>query len=166
MNATIIQSEDPESTANGPVARQPRPVWPRTLAALCCLGLFALLVTASVLRASPSGLGTHQQLGLPPCGFLTVTGIPCATCGMTTAFSHAANGRLIQAFRIQPAGAMLSVAAAAICLVTGYAAVAGVNLAPMLRAAWTPRFVTIIVILLLLGWGFKIVDVLLNGIAR
>ena len=32
-------------------------------------------------------MGTHQQLGLPPCNFVTLTGYPCPACGMTTSFA-------------------------------------------------------------------------------
>jgi len=76
-------------------------------------GVAAAAVTAFVTaaRLTPAGthLGTHRQLGLPPCGFVVMTGLPCPTCGMTTAFSHAARGRLIAAARTQLAGAVLAV---------------------------------------------------------
>ena len=48
----------------------------------------ATLVTATTLTPDPNGVGTHTQLGLPPCGFLASTGWPCPGCGLTTSFSH------------------------------------------------------------------------------
>jgi hypothetical protein len=54
------------------------------------LGLLplAVIATAAFLTPDPAGHGTHVQLGLPPCGFLVVTGFPCPGCGLTTCFAH------------------------------------------------------------------------------
>ena len=69
-------------------------------ACLVVLGLAGLK-----LSPDPSGLGTHQQLGLPPCGFIAMSGgYPCPSCGYTTTFTLAAHGRLIDAFANQPFG--------------------------------------------------------------
>lgn len=48
----------------------------------------AVIATATTLMPSAEGHGTHTQLGLPPCGFLESTGLPCPGCGLTTSFSH------------------------------------------------------------------------------
>ncbi len=53
-----------------------------------------------------------MQLGLPNCGWMMTMGKPCPTCGMTTAFAHAAHGNLVAAFVTQPMGAVLSVGTA------------------------------------------------------
>ena len=47
-----------------------------------------VLITAAFLTPSGEGHGTHTQLGLPPCGFLASTGLPCPGCGLTTSFAH------------------------------------------------------------------------------
>ncbi|RMG03430.1 MAG: DUF2752 domain-containing protein, partial [Planctomycetota bacterium] len=60
----------------------------RCLTGGAAVGLAGLLVIAAVLRPSPTGLGTHQQLGLPPCTFRAMFGSRCPTCGMTTAWSN------------------------------------------------------------------------------
>lgn len=41
------------------------------------------------------------------CGFKQRTGLPCPTCGMTTAALAFAQGRILEAFYIQPAGGFL-----------------------------------------------------------
>ena len=41
------------------------------------------------------------------CGLKQNTGLPCPTCGMTTATLAFAQGKILQAFYIQPAGAFL-----------------------------------------------------------
>ena len=51
------------------------------------LGLAGVLGTARLLEPDPRGFGTHTQLGLAPCAFARITGRPCPTCGMTTAFA-------------------------------------------------------------------------------
>src|SRR4051812_30504606 len=55
----------------------------------------AMLGVGLYLRPNVSGTGTHQQLGLPPCGWLAVTGCPCPMCGCTTAVSHFVHGQLL-----------------------------------------------------------------------
>ncbi|MFN9968399.1 MAG: DUF2752 domain-containing protein, partial [Phycisphaerae bacterium] len=67
------------------------------------------LVIGAWLTPSPTGMGTHRAIGLPPCGFLLATRRPCMTCGMTTAVSLAAQGRLLESARVQPAGALVAV---------------------------------------------------------
>jgi hypothetical protein len=54
---------------------------------------------------------THRQLGLPPCTFYWVTGLPCPSCGMTTSFSHLAHGSISDSLRANPAGTLLAVGA-------------------------------------------------------
>jgi len=45
------------------------------------------------------------------CVFRSLTGIPCATCGMTHAFVHLAHGHVAEAFLWSPLGALLAAAA-------------------------------------------------------
>jgi hypothetical protein len=56
------------------------------------------------LEPDPRGFGTHTQLGLRPCAFLTVTGRLCPTCGMTTAFAWFYRGRIDRSWQANPAG--------------------------------------------------------------
>ncbi len=72
------------------------------------LGTTAVFAVARRLEPSPSGFGTHRQLGLPPCHFYWVTGKPCPTCGMTTAFAWFVRGRFDRSFRSNPAGLLLA----------------------------------------------------------
>jgi hypothetical protein len=75
--------------------------------------LLGLLVTAARLTPSPRGMGTHQQLGLPPCTIVALYGIPCPSCGMTTAWAHLLRGHVVSAVRSNAGGALLAVLAAA-----------------------------------------------------
>lgn len=60
----------------------------------CLMALIPLagLGTARLLEPSSSGLGTHQQLGLPPCSMRLLFGIRCPGCGMTTSWAHFTRG--------------------------------------------------------------------------
>lgn len=58
-----------------------------------------VIAFAIYLTPDPSGTGTHLQLGLAPCPWLTIYSKPCLTCGMTTSFSAIVHGDLTLAFR-------------------------------------------------------------------
>ena len=77
------------------------------------LGLVASagLITARLLQPSPRGVGTHEQLGLPPCVFLHLTGIPCPGCGLTTSFAHAARLQFYESVITQPFGLVVFIIA-------------------------------------------------------
>ncbi len=93
--------------------------WIRTGLLAIAFFLITILGVATRLEPDPRGRGTHTQLGLPPCGFLAVTGRPCPTCGMTTAFAWFVRGRLDRTLRANLAGGFLapaSLALAAWCL--------------------------------------------------
>ena len=71
-----------------------------------------LLVIAAWLQPESSGMGTHRQLGLPPCTFLVLFGIPCPSCGMTTSWSHFMRGEFGQARSANAGGVCLAALAA------------------------------------------------------
>lgn len=81
------------------------------LLAAACLGV---LIVGASLNPDPSGMGTHTQLGLRPCGWVVAFGKPCLTCGMTTAVTNVAHGRFLTGFITQPAGALFGVGCAAV----------------------------------------------------
>jgi hypothetical protein len=83
----------------------------RLLLVAAALGLMGLLAVAAWLEPSPIGMGTHQQLGLPPCTFWMVFGRPCPTCGMTTSWAHLVRGNVVGAFRANAGGALLAMLA-------------------------------------------------------
>jgi hypothetical protein len=69
-----------------------------------------MVAVAGWLEPNARGYGTHEQLGLPPCTFLTLTGIRCPSCGMTTSFAYAVRGRLAMAAGANVAGMLVAVA--------------------------------------------------------
>jgi len=70
-------------------------------------GSLAVLAVALAVEPDVRGYGTHTQLGLPPCGFLLLTGSPCPGCGLTTAFAHGIRGHWSMAADANPLGLAL-----------------------------------------------------------
>jgi hypothetical protein len=81
------------------------------MVAVCIL---AVLVTAACLKPAAAGMGTHKQLGLAECSWIVMMNKPCPTCGMTTAFSAAANLRPLESITAQPFAAAAVLVAAAV----------------------------------------------------
>lgn len=127
---------------------------------LGCAGLWGL---AAYLQPDPRGYGTHSQLGTGPCGMLIMTGYPCPTCGMTTAFAHTVRGQWLRALWVQPGGFILALATGATGLVAAWMVIAG----RWPRAnVWfiTPYRAFLALLILLMGsWAFKVVTGLLDG---
>lgn len=128
----------------------------RFFAAIVGAGLLAVLLLASQLRPDPRGWGTHEQLGLPPCTFLTVVGKRCPACGMTTAWSNVTHGRLAEALRAHASGTLLAGVAAVAAAWSLIVAVRGKHL------AWQPGETTIASMavaltgLVLCEWTFRV----------
>ena len=89
------------------------PLRGRLLAVLLAGMALTVLLVAAHLVPDGRGYGTHEGLGMAPCGFYQQYGIPCAGCGMTTSFAYAVRGRLIAAFIAQPFGLILCLGTAA-----------------------------------------------------
>jgi hypothetical protein len=116
----------------------------------------AVLTLASILTPSSAGLGTHEQLSLPACGWVAIAELPCPTCGMTTAFAHAADGRLLESFLTQPLGCALAVASAMALLLGVYVAVTGSSILGLLARSFTAKVAWSFGFLALLAWGYKV----------
>ncbi len=96
--------------------RGPRLHWLYRVALIAAGGLLlALLSTAWRLQPASAGFGTHQQLGLPPCTIVSLFGIRCPSCGMTTSWAYFVRGELLQALQANVGGALL----AALALTSG-----------------------------------------------
>ena len=115
-----------------------------------------MLVVAAVLRPDPSGMGTHEQLGLPPCSFKSVFDLPCPTCGMTTAFTNAAHASPAAAFKGQPFGAFLALLAAMTFWIAAHVTLTGSALGIAATRLIGPRLPWILIGGLLAGWGYTL----------
>lgn len=132
------------------------PVSERILAILTAIALLAMLVAGAWLQPAAAGHGTHQQLGMPHCGFLAATHRPCPTCGMTTAVTLAVHRQPLRAFVTQPFGALLALAASIGFWACLHVAIFGSRLGHLASPLLRPRILWIIGILLGISWVYKL----------
>ncbi|MSR44048.1 MAG: DUF2752 domain-containing protein [Phycisphaerales bacterium] len=131
------------------------PLKNRCVLGTCALGALALLLVAAWLEPSSALLGTHTQLGIPPCTWPTTLGIPCPSCGMTTAFALAADGRCVESLNAQPLGFILALCAAGFAVVAGFAAATGSPIVGALTQQWGAKCWWALGAAILLSWGYK-----------
>lgn len=73
--------------------------------------LAGMLAIGAWLTPDPSGRGTHQQLGLPPCTFSLMVGRPCPSCGMTTSWTYLMHAQPWAALQANIGGVLLALPA-------------------------------------------------------
>ena len=116
----------------------------------------AVLIIAANLSPSEAGLGTHQRLGLPPCGWIVSMDLPCPTCGMTTSFSHTVRGQWGAAFMVQPMGLVLCIVTAMVLVGGLVIAITGAPLGRLLSTAWNRWWTWGLIIMVVAAWGWKV----------
>ncbi len=114
-----------------------------------------VLVIARLLPPSPRGVGTHQQLGLPPCFFLKLTGLPCPSCGLTTSFAHAAKLHFYHALLTQPFGLLAFGLTVLLIPLSVYLMHAQVPWARVIHARGANAVTYTLLALYLMGWVYK-----------
>ncbi|RMH12148.1 MAG: DUF2752 domain-containing protein, partial [Planctomycetota bacterium] len=82
---------------------------------------------------------------------------PCPTCGMTTAFAHAADGHLIRSFSTQPAGGLLALLLAVGVWAGMYTAATGSRVLAVCMGLLRPRLLIAAVSFVLAAWVYKMV---------
>jgi Protein of unknown function (DUF2752) len=87
--------------------------WVRGTLLALALGLMAVFAIAAWLKpydedGRPLRMGTHLQIGLPPCTFQQMTGVPCPSCGMTTSFALLIHGDVVNSLRANAVGTLLA----------------------------------------------------------
>ena len=110
---------------------------------------------AAWLQPASAGMGTHTQLGIPACSWPATVGLPCPSCGMTTAFALAADGRFLDSFRAQPMGFLLAIVTAGFAVVSSYAALTGSRMLSAITDKIGGRFWWFFGAAILLSWGYK-----------
>ncbi|MGB2988156.1 MAG: DUF2752 domain-containing protein [Phycisphaerae bacterium] len=140
-----------------------KPAAARAIAIVVFAGCVALLSVAAWLTPDTRGLGTHEQFGHPPCTVVLLTGYPCPTCGMTTAFAHAVRGELLSAFHAQPAGFAMALAT----ILAACVSLSVVFTGKVWAVNWyrvSPARVTLAFLLLILGgWFYKLAVGIMSG---
>ncbi len=132
------------------------PERPRLLAGLAAAACLSLLAVSAWLSPSGDGHGTHTQLGMPPCGWVLAVGKPCATCGMTTAFAHAAEGDFVASFVTQPMGMLLALLTSSVFWAAAYQLITGSRVDAAFARLLRPRMLVLAGLVLLASWGYKV----------
>jgi hypothetical protein len=152
MDASI-----PHAPASAGVTSQTaNPATRRIIAAAVAVACTGILGVALALSPADRGLGTHEQLNLPPCGWIAMMDLPCMTCGMTTSFSHAVRGQFLASLLAQPLGFLLAMATAMTMLVSMQVTVTGSNLPMFFSRMWNRSMFWLVGIVFLAAWFFKI----------
>lgn len=112
------------------------------------------------LQPSANGFGTHQQLGLPPCEFGSITGIACPGCGLTTSFAHMAHGHFIAGFASHLMGPPLFLMTLFVALFAPYAIAKKKPLAVLLDSKWSAPMLVLSSSLGMLTWLLRLTHVL------
>lgn len=126
----------------------------RVIAGVIGFLCLVLLLVSSSLKPDPAGHGTHRQLGLPACGMVAAINKPCPTCGMTTAFAHAANGNLVKSFTTQPAGCLGAVCVAGAFCVCLYIVCTGSRAGELVGRILVPRVLWIAAGVWFVSWVY------------
>ncbi|MFH1717128.1 MAG: DUF2752 domain-containing protein [Planctomycetota bacterium] len=124
----------------------------RLAAGAVCLAVVSFFGVFALAGRAKTDVG--QWLGY--CGFKQRTGLPCPTCGMTTATLAFAQGRILEAFYIQPACGLLcslAVIAAFLAFITAVFAVHLRFIDTFLKEMKIRYIILALIIILAAGWA-------------
>lgn len=135
--------------------------WIRLLLVAILVGLTAVFSVAWWLNpyardGTAYRMATHQQLGLPPCTFAEVTGVPCPACGMTTSFALLVRGDVTNSLRANWVGTLL---AATCVLIVPWALLCLVRGRPLFIRSLEKALIALIIallVLMLVRWAFVV----------
>ncbi|HHI80045.1 MAG TPA: DUF2752 domain-containing protein [Planctomycetes bacterium] len=132
------------------------PPWELIFWLLLDAAILYLLIRVGLTHPDARGIGTHEQLGRPPCSWPILYNMPCPTCGVTTATAHLLHLHPIRAFLTQPFGMALALSAVGMVLGSIWFGVRGESLLFRL-SRWNWGLVLLGgVVLLLVSWWWKV----------
>ncbi len=125
------------------------------------LSLSVVLGGMALLKPSRDYVGTHQQLGFPPCSFRAVFGLPCPGCGGTTSVAFMVHGHPVDALKSNLFGSAVFLVIAATWLGCLFSVVTRRPIALLLEGRDAARVVAYAIALMLVSWVVKIALTLL-----
>lgn len=128
-----------------------RATW--ALIGIACGGV---LTVAAVLKPDARGYGTHEALGMEPCGFVFMAGLPCPTCGMTTSFAYLMHGQPLASLKAQPAGFLLCIVTVVLMVASLIAAMRGEIVTINWERVGAERLSLTVGFVLVGGWAIKL----------
>jgi hypothetical protein len=146
---------------------EPLPGWVRLglLAAVAVVaGVFSVAYWIDPYRGGPGlRMGAHRQLGLPPCSFLDLTGVPCPSCGLTTSFAYTVRGDFSNGLRANWVGVLMVIGCVVMVPWAAYSAWKGRLLG--VKSLEGPLVATVLIsfLLLFLRWGVLVGGALWAG---
>lgn len=159
----IPQTVDPETARRAWEREAARSrLYSRAIWTVLGLGALSVVVIAAMLHPAAEGHGTHTQLGLPPCGFLVVTGYPCPGCGLTTSFSAMAHFDPVHAAFANPFGVLLFLVTFAFIPISARGAWRGEAVLDTLERYGTPWWAAYLAVASVATWATKVVAIYLS----
>lgn len=113
------------------------------------------LLISGRLRPNAQGLGSHQQLGLPPCSIRVLWGIRCPACGMTTSWAWFMRGRWVESAHANVGGLLLALSALAV-IATGAIMIYSNRLPGPRVIDWAAWLSVTIAVVTLIQWGWRL----------
>ncbi len=110
------------------------------------------------------GVDMGRWLGY--CGFKQRFGLPCPTCGMTTTALAFAQGKISEAFYIQPAGALLCCLLVLIGLLALFTAASGLYfrfIERFFKEVKVRYIILALIIIIVAGWAVTLARALAAG---
>ncbi len=120
------------------------------------IGCFWLIGTAFSVEPDGRGFGSHEQLGLEPCGYLKSHGHPCPTCGMTTSFAHTVRLQIPSALAANPAGTLLCLLCLVLPGILVHSMLTGEPIGRFFMGKWTGYWIFIALFIIGASWAYKI----------
>ena len=111
-----------------------------------------LLIALAQLSPDARGFGTHQGFRLPPCPFLTLTHVPCPSCGLTTSVVHLLHGGIRAAWRTHLAGPLMLGIILSFIGANVYGAMRPFRWGHMVTTTWFHRGIICAISWLFVGW--------------
>lgn len=128
---------------------------PDRLLAIATVGAASyLVVRLAGVEPDPRGHGTHEQLGLDPCSWPLIYGVPCPTCGVTTAATHLIHLEPIAALTTQPFGVFLAVLGLFVAAVALWSLLRARSFVERVARMPYGTLFGVTIVMLLLGWGW------------
>lgn len=123
------------------------------------VGMFWVAVAIDPFDAQgqPLTMGSHRQLGLPPCNFVKITGLPCPSCGMTTSFALLMHGEIAASLRANAVGTLLAAFLLGLIPWSLFSAARGRWLWIRSAETWLLYAVIVFIGLALVRWGIVLV---------
>lgn len=138
-----------------PPGASPVPPWlDRSVAVLVVAAAIVVVWLLAGVHPDARGHGTHEQLGMAPCGWAEELGRPCPTCGVTTAATHVVHLQPVEAVRVQPFGAALALLGLLLAVLALHSLLTGRSFAARIRSGPYGYVVVGLLLLFLASWGY------------